>query len=97
MDDDKLEETIKGLKELSGFLFREYGRADSDKAKTFYDRFLAVDNALKLLKKQEPIMIKTVMINGNGRNGRCQNCLMMLNEMDYPDFCGFCGQAVKWE
>ena len=50
-----------------------------------------------LLKEQEPIMIKTVMINGSGRNGRCQNCLMMLNEMDYPNFCGNCGQAVKWD
>ena len=51
----------------------------------------------ELLKEREPIMIKTVMINGSGRNGRCQNCLMMLNEMDYPNFCGHCGQAVKWE
>jgi len=56
-----------------------------------------IDDALFLLKEQEPIMIKTVMINGSGRNGRCQNCLMMLNEMDYPNFCGNCGQAVKWE
>lgn len=51
---------------------------------------------LDLLKEQEPIMIKTVKINGSGRNGRCQNCLMMLNETDYPNFCGNCGQAVKW-
>ena len=49
------------------------------------------------MKEHEPIMIKTVMINGSGRNGRCQNCLMMLNEMDYPNFCGNCGQAVKWK
>ena len=60
------------------------------------------ENALRCLKKEllkerEPIMIKTVMINGSGRNGRCQNCLMMLNEMDYPNFCGNCGQAVKWD
>ncbi|MBQ1779304.1 MAG: hypothetical protein IIZ93_14210 [Acidaminococcaceae bacterium] len=55
------------------------------------------EDSLALLKEQEPIMIKTVMINGSGRNGRCQNCLMMLNEMDYPNFCGNCGQAVKWE
>lgn len=57
----------------------------------------ATSNAIIMLKEQEPIMIKTVMINGSGRNGRCQNCLMMLNEMDYPNFCGNCGQAVKWE
>ncbi len=55
------------------------------------------DDAIAMLKEQEPTMIKTVMINGSGRNGRCQNCLMMLNEMDYPNFCGNCGQAVKWE
>lgn len=55
------------------------------------------DDAFAMLKEQEPIMIKTVMINGSGRNGRCQNCLMMLNEMDYPNFCGNCGQAVKWK
>ena len=60
------------------------------------------ENALRCLKKEllkerEPIMIKTVMINGSGRNGRCQNCLMMLNEMDYPNFCGNCGQTVKWD
>ena len=58
---------------------------------------IAMIDALKLLKEQEPIMIKTVMINGSGKNGRCQNCLMMLNEMDYPNFCGNCGKAVKWE
>ena len=50
-----------------------------------------------VLKEQEAVMIKTVMINGSGRNGRCQNCLMMLNEMDYPNFCGNCGRRLKWE
>ena len=47
------EKVIKGLEELSGFLFKEYGKAHAEEASLYYDRFLAVDGALDLLKEQE--------------------------------------------
>ena len=48
------EKVIKGLKELSGFLFKEYGKVQAEKVSLYYDRFLTVDNAIALLKEQEP-------------------------------------------
>jgi hypothetical protein len=47
------EKVINGLKELSGFLFKEYGKAQAEEASLYYDRFLTVDNAIDLLKEQE--------------------------------------------
>ena len=44
------EKVINGLKELSGFLFKEYGKAQAEEASIYYDRFLAVDNAITLLE-----------------------------------------------
>ena len=50
MDSDKV---IKGLEELSGFLFKEYGKAYAEEANLYYDRFLAVNVAIDLLKEQK--------------------------------------------
>ena len=47
------EKVIRELEELSGFLFKEYGKAQAEEANLYYDRFLAVDNAIGLLKEQE--------------------------------------------
>ena len=49
------EKLIEGLKELSGFLFKEYGKAKAEEA-SLYDRFLTVDNALALLKEQQKLI-----------------------------------------
>ena len=47
------EKVINGLKELLGFLFKEYGKAQAEEASIYYDRFLTVDNAIDLLKEQD--------------------------------------------
>ena len=44
---------IKGLSELEGFLFSEYGKVSADESKVWYDRFLSVSDAIELLKEQE--------------------------------------------
>ena len=50
------EKVIKELEELSSFLFKEYGKVQAEESKLYYDRFLAVDNALSLIKEQEEII-----------------------------------------
>ena len=46
------EKVIKGLEELSSFLFTEYGKAQAEEANLYYDRFLIVDDAIVMLKEQ---------------------------------------------
>lgn len=50
------EKVINSLKELSGFLFKEYGKAQAEEASLYYGRFLAVDNAIALLKEQKSLL-----------------------------------------
>ena len=50
------EKVINGLEELSGFLFKEYGKAYAEEASLYYDRFLAVSVALDLIKEQEKLI-----------------------------------------
>ena len=48
-----IEKVIKGLEELEGFLFTEYGKASADETSVLYNKFLAVSDALELLKDQQ--------------------------------------------
>ena len=47
------EKVINALKELSGFLFKEYRKAQAEEASLYYDGFLTVDNAIELLKEED--------------------------------------------
>ena len=58
------ENVIKGMSELEGFLFKKYDEVSSDETHVWYDRFLAVSDALALLKGQElPTELKQKMWN----------------------------------
>ena len=97
------EKVIKGLEELSAFLFREYGRVRAEESAVYYDRFLAVENALTLLKEQEP---RPPRVTENAYGTKfyfCPRCarpiIPTFKSAAYckPRHCEDCGQAVKWE
>ena len=101
------EKVIKWLSELEGFLFTEYGKAQAQESRIWYDRFLAVSDALTLLKEQEAV--KPVEVN-NKETGcfKCGNCGAVVLSYSYPgiitdkyrsyhQFCGKCGRRVLWE
>ena len=54
------------------------------------------DDALALLKEQEPIQMKVFEDYGSIKFGYCPKCKSLINNRSYPKSCG-CGQAVKWE
>ena len=97
----ELDKVIKGLKELSSFLFREYGKAHAEETNLYYDRFLAIEDAIELLKEQKATEPDT---DSEG-TCTCGNCGETVGY--YPvgynkpkklcKFCPECGQAVKWE
>jgi len=55
------------------------------------------DDAIELLKEQEPIKPKSKV--RHGENGQiqhwCGNCMAMLHGK--PKYCSNCGRQVKWE
>ena len=55
-----------------------------------------LDDALALLKEQEPKFVEIDGQLGGIKYGRCPKCGKGLNEEVYPHWCGFCGQAVRW-
>ena len=91
------EKVIKGLSELEGFLFSEYGKASADEANIWYDRFLAVSDALALLKEQEAVEPKKTAYQKVDHTiayrYRCGTCDMSI----FPSYkyCPFCGKTVK--
>ena len=82
------EKVIKGLDELSGFLFKEYGKVQAEEANIYYDRFLLVDNAIALLRDRETV----------DPFHRCVgDCHTLLERDDGVMFCPYCGRPVKWD
>ena len=57
----------------------------------------AVDDAIELLKAQEPKSVYVRAEINHRKIGECPNCGKLINSGDYPNYCGCCGQAVKWE
>jgi len=90
---------IDELKELSGFLFKEYGKVQVEEANLYYDRFFAVNKAIDLLKEQEPKQVIGIADSIEGMEvGYCPSCNRGIanKKIDETKFCKFCGQAVKW-
>ena len=57
----------------------------------------ACDNAISLLREQEPVPAKIDGVSAEVKYGACPNCGEGLNSEVYPHWCGFCGQAVTWD
>ena len=87
------EKVIKGLEELSSFLFREYGKAQAEEANLCYDRFLAVDNALALLKEPKENKWIDHLYRFNDTRIECKSCYRTAAK-SYP-FCPWCGLTMN--
>ena len=83
------EKVIKGLSELEGFLFKRYGEVSSDETHIWYDRFLAVSDALAMLKEQEAVKPTW----GRGKPF-CGACGLKIRG---GKFCSECGKPIAWE
>jgi ribosomal protein S27AE len=57
----------------------------------------AIQDAIALLKAQEPKLVHVTADINRRKIGECPNCGKMINSGDYPNYCGRCGRAVKWE
>ena len=99
-------ENIKmGLEEVSDFFFEMYKKETDEykaiKAKEYCD---IAEDAIALLKEQEPKTVQSITTVGQRTYGYCPSCGRGLDS--YQDgnsgehithFCYNCGQAVKWE
>lgn len=90
---------IKGLEEIKHYIEVENLSAHTLKAK------LVIDDAIALLKAQEPVEPKVVDTSNSKlyhndmfKNHYCGNCGEFLHVVNRKDlFCSQCGRAVKWE
>ena len=55
------------------------------------------DDALKLLKEQEPKLVNNIEIYPLDTVGDCPSCGLRVRKRYHPLRCGVCGQAIKWE
>ena len=100
---DDREKVVKGLENLPEWLFRQYQVVYDGDASNYYDAYKTVDEALAMLKEQEPILLenrhKPYGISTNANSpwiSRCPKCGKKV-EGKQTRFCKYCGQAVKWE
>lgn len=92
------EKVIKGLEEISDYFFNIYHRSkDREEINNAKDRCDAVEDALAMLKEQEPIAL-SVCGEPGGYSSWWYLCGKCGKPIDHKDrFCKRCGQAVKWE
>ena len=63
----------------------------------WYDTETPCDDAITLLKTQEPKTTSFIFKAHDGTFGNCPTCGAELMEYYNEKLCGRCGQAVKWE
>ena len=96
------EKVIKGLQIERECVSRDCDR-DCGKCDLAQDRdwLLSVyDDALELLKKQEPKLAESIRDRSFLTSYRCPSCGVQLHRFTGDDrtrYCGRCGQAVKWD
>lgn len=91
------EKVIKGLENLSEWLFQQYRVVYDGDAPNYYDAYKTVDEALALLKEQEPIRPILARIgNYDAINDyTCPVCGTDLYHLQ--KYCDECGRTVKWD
>ena len=99
---------IEGLKELCEYLFHEYKTCYHGDEEDTYNRFLAANNALELLKEQEAEPGHWIVLENQPNAGvYCSECNTKIFDhypmkKKYSYFCPHCGtrmegQAVRLE
>ena len=59
-----------------------------------FDRM--VNEAVVMLKAQEPKLVHVTADINHRKIGECPTCGKWINSGDYPNYCGHCGQVVRW-
>lgn len=91
------EKVIKGLAEIS-----EYARAKADiagigKGKEVFDGwYRAAEDALALLKEQEPVTPRWTHPTVDKNVMMCGGCGIEI-PLGKPNYCPWCGMRVKWD
>lgn len=104
-DQEKQKKTIRGLKCLAGMNEMKVNPCIGcgyDDCETYAICVGCVANdALALLKEQEPQKVKNIVSTAVSAMGECPSCGMGLNTAFIPGqiktkYCYNCGQRVKW-
>ena len=90
------EKAIKQLKYLVfSFPWQDKPVSESDRMCNAFHKY--AQDAVDLLKAQEPKAVLVTEEINHRKIGKCPNCGKWINSGDYPNYCGQCGQAVKWD
>lgn len=103
IDRDKV---IEELKELCEYLFHEYKVCYNGDEEDTYNRFLSANNALELLKEQEPVELlddgedfvsigDRMEITNRWKCGGCGNFVVYCETRPKIKFCHMCGREFK--
>lgn len=90
------ESTLKGLSEVSEYLLAKTDIAGAGKGKEVFGFwYRSVEDALALLKEQEPVKPKEYMSRVNRTEYLCGACDSGILYGD--EFCRHCGRQVMWD
>lgn len=84
------EKVLNDLRELCEYLFHEYKVCYQGDEEDAYNRFLVANNALNLLKEQEPV--EPIKLENWWKCPSCSGNIIF--NMKY---CPGCGRKVKWD
>lgn len=92
-------EVAQGLQGINTYLKSKAIEASAEKNDTVRECLIEsqtiINDAIALLKEQEPIQMKISEDYGLIKFGECPKCKSFINNRYFPKSCG-CGQAVKW-
>ena len=88
------EKVMEQLERLSKWLDHQYQVVYDGDAPNYYDAYKAVDNAISLLKEQEPVEPKRGFVFTR-KGWFCGSCGYRLNRT--CGYCAKCGRSVKWD
>lgn len=93
------EKVLNDLRELCEYLFHEYKVCYHGDEEDTYNRFLAANNALNLLKEQEAVKpLKSKLSFTHGFDWEIWDCGCCGNQLrSFAKYCDQCGRAVKWD
>lgn len=96
------EKVIEELERLSEWLFHQYQVVYDGDAPNYYDAYKTVDDAIALLKEQEPeeplIILKKRVEEVYDYLAECPKCCMewAMWHSEKMRYCPGCGRKVKW-